>query len=253
MEKSNGYRKISVLGHSMGGYIAACYAERYPKRVEVLFLASPAGIPDEPKGWSDSLKEKMGIKASVALYLWRKGWSPFAAVRTADIFGRGRGFIEKYVARRYAKATPWSCPDLLVEYIHANFSRSPSAGDYTHAAFLKPGAWAKAPLSHRIPSMKIRKIVFLYGDNDWMNPQHAKDLRDRMKNQGTSSIRLEIREVQNAGHNLQIDNPIGFVHQFFHALNAVEMANFFYLIRRFFSDEWQFPLFQFRHHTENYS
>lgn len=219
--KAMGIDRFSVLGHSMGGYIAACYAERYPDRIEVLFLASPAGVPDEPKGWTQSLKEKMGVKASVALYFWKKGWSPFAAVRAADIFGKGKGFIEKYVSRRYDKKTPWSCPKLLVEYIHANFSRSPSAGDYTHAAFLKPGAWAKSPLNQRIPLMKIHKVVFMYGDNDWMNPKHAMDLRDRMKNE-QCSMRLIVREIRDAGHNLQIDNPIGFIHHFFDALNAIE-------------------------------
>ena len=58
MEKSNGYRKILRVGAANGGYIAACYAERYPNGVEVLFLAV-SGNPDEPKGWSESLKEKV--------------------------------------------------------------------------------------------------------------------------------------------------------------------------------------------------
>lgn len=221
--KSMGIEKFSLLGHSIGGYIAACYAEKYPSRVEVLFLASPAGIPDEPKNWQESLKSKMGMKATVVLYLWRQGWSPFTAVRAADYVGKGKGLIKKYVARRYEKNVSWACPQLLVEYIHANFSRSPSAGDYTHAAFLKPGAWAKSPLNVRIPKMKISKVVFLYGDHDWMNPKHARDLRDHMSNNGTlKRMSVEIRQVQNAGHNLQVDNPIGFVHNFFDALRGVE-------------------------------
>ena len=35
---------MSLLGHSLGGYLAACYAMRYPQRLYRLILASPAGV-----------------------------------------------------------------------------------------------------------------------------------------------------------------------------------------------------------------
>ena len=34
--------RVVLLGHSFGGYFAACYAMKYPQRVESLILASPA-------------------------------------------------------------------------------------------------------------------------------------------------------------------------------------------------------------------
>ncbi|UJR35032.1 hypothetical protein I4U23_027808 [Adineta vaga] len=39
-EKQN--KQMNLIGASMGGYIAACYAERYPDRVKKLFLLCPA-------------------------------------------------------------------------------------------------------------------------------------------------------------------------------------------------------------------
>ncbi|KAI9256114.1 Alpha/Beta hydrolase protein [Helicostylum pulchrum] len=42
-----GLEKMTLFGHSLGGYFAACYALRYPQHVEKLILVSPAGIPED--------------------------------------------------------------------------------------------------------------------------------------------------------------------------------------------------------------
>lgn len=46
--KALGEEKISLVGHSMGGYLASCYSLAYPERVEHLVLASPVGVPLSP-------------------------------------------------------------------------------------------------------------------------------------------------------------------------------------------------------------
>ncbi|KIW22346.1 uncharacterized protein PV07_12243 [Cladophialophora immunda] len=40
--------KMTLMGHSMGGYMAVCYALKYPGRLNKLILASPVGIPEDP-------------------------------------------------------------------------------------------------------------------------------------------------------------------------------------------------------------
>ncbi|OCT48177.1 putative cardiolipin-specific deacylase, mitochondrial [Cladophialophora carrionii] len=40
--------KFTLIGHSMGGYMAVCYALKYPGRLNKLILASPVGIPEDP-------------------------------------------------------------------------------------------------------------------------------------------------------------------------------------------------------------
>lgn len=40
--------KFTLLGHSMGGYMAVAYALKYPGRLNKLVLASPVGIPEDP-------------------------------------------------------------------------------------------------------------------------------------------------------------------------------------------------------------
>ena len=40
--------RFTLLGHSLGGYMAIAYALKYPGRLNKLILASPVGIPEDP-------------------------------------------------------------------------------------------------------------------------------------------------------------------------------------------------------------
>eukprot|EP00939_MAST-03C_sp_MAST-3C-sp1_P002601 g2601.t1 len=246
--KSVGIESMTLLGHSVGGYLACCYAEKYPSRINRLVLASPVGVPEEPKDWNQKV-EKFNWKFRLAIQFWNWGFSPFTVVRNAP---NGKSLVDGYVKRRY-KEKPWIDRGLLANYIHSNVSGPRSVGDYCHSALLKPGAWAKNPLCHRIPSLRMKgSVTFLYGTRDWMGSEHAVALKKSMRrgeavdaegirldldgdaaatdeesaskraaeNDDTSeaagvrtmcSDRIRVRIVPRAGHNLQIDNPIGFV------------------------------------------
>jgi cardiolipin-specific phospholipase len=43
-----GLDKFTLLGHSLGGYLAVAYALKYPGHLNKLILASPVGIPEDP-------------------------------------------------------------------------------------------------------------------------------------------------------------------------------------------------------------
>ncbi|PYH43304.1 putative alpha/beta hydrolase [Aspergillus saccharolyticus JOP 1030-1] len=40
--------RFTLMGHSLGGYMAVAYALKYPGRLNKLILASPVGIPEDP-------------------------------------------------------------------------------------------------------------------------------------------------------------------------------------------------------------
>lgn len=46
--KKKNIDKMTLVAHSMGGYMAVCYALKYPGRLNKLILASPVGIPEDP-------------------------------------------------------------------------------------------------------------------------------------------------------------------------------------------------------------
>ena len=47
LKKTLGDKKIILVGHSIGGKIAALFAANHPKKVTKLFLIAPSGIPDK--------------------------------------------------------------------------------------------------------------------------------------------------------------------------------------------------------------
>ena len=47
--KQMGLESMHLIGHSMGGFLSACYALKYPERVKKLILLSPVGVPYAPK------------------------------------------------------------------------------------------------------------------------------------------------------------------------------------------------------------
>lgn len=47
--------QFTLMGHSMGGYLAAAYAFRYPQHVEKLVMVSPAGVE---RGYTSELDER---------------------------------------------------------------------------------------------------------------------------------------------------------------------------------------------------
>nr|POE85403.1 putative cardiolipin-specific deacylase, mitochondrial [Quercus suber] len=52
-----GIDKMTLLGHSLGGYMAVCYALKYPGHLNKLILASPVGIPEDPYAVNEAMPE----------------------------------------------------------------------------------------------------------------------------------------------------------------------------------------------------
>jgi cardiolipin-specific phospholipase len=49
--------RFTLLGHSLGGYMAVAYALKYPGRLNKLILASPVGIPEDPYAVNAAMPE----------------------------------------------------------------------------------------------------------------------------------------------------------------------------------------------------
>ncbi|KAF1850563.1 alpha/beta-hydrolase [Cucurbitaria berberidis CBS 394.84] len=52
-----GLERFTLLGHSLGGYLAVAYALKYPGHLNKLILASPVGIPEDPHAVSEDVPE----------------------------------------------------------------------------------------------------------------------------------------------------------------------------------------------------
>jgi pimeloyl-ACP methyl ester carboxylesterase len=120
-----GLEKMTLIGHSLGGYLSVAYALRHPTRVSKLILLSPAGVPRDPNSTvpareltdtqegtavatgagsgsveratrakveqihaeQQAEKREMSRTRRLLLHLWEEGWSPFQVVRSTLFLG----------------------------------------------------------------------------------------------------------------------------------------------------------------------
>ena len=98
-----GLERMTLTGHSMGGYLAAAYALKYPDRVQSLVLASPIGVPHKKEldvsHWSGSAKAMISLVRGL---WWGVNVTPQSIVR---FMGRmGTRPVSGYVNRRFASS-----------------------------------------------------------------------------------------------------------------------------------------------------
>ncbi|SMR62768.1 unnamed protein product [Zymoseptoria tritici ST99CH_3D1] len=160
-----GIDKFTLLGHSLGGYMAVCYALKYPGHLNKLILASPVGIPEDPNAVSEALpepgdstlaneftqdasKQKQPRKPLPGwlVTLWDANVSPFSLVRWSGPMGPR--LVSGWTSRRFSHLPAEEC-QALHDYSYSLF-RQRGSGEYALAYVLAPGAFARSPLIRRI-------------------------------------------------------------------------------------------------------
>lgn len=206
---ANRIDKMVLTGHSLGGYLSFSYAERYPERISHLVLSSPAGVPHQPKDWKERYDKRLGFTGRLMLNglirLWKSGATPADIVRWLGPLGPG--FVERMVKARYPREHESSDLEALAAYqYHGNALEG--SGEKALSHILRPFAYAHSPLCDRVKGLADKGIEmsFIYGTRDWMNPEHAVQVAKDNPN-----LDLPIEIVDNAGHQLHIDNPGGFL------------------------------------------
>lgn len=284
--------RFTLLGHSLGGYMAVAYALKYPGHLNKLILASPVGIPEDPyavnaampnaadPSLADEIERDQGettngsnsslpngvktgdnnnflnarSKAEQAgrpgektpprkplpkwlTYLWDANISPFSLVRWAGPLGPR--FVSGWTARRFSHLDTEEA-QALHSYAYTLFKQRGS-GEYALAYILAPGAFARSPLIRRIGGVgrqiirrdgsttsslasteqtreKAYPVVFMYGENDWMDiaggyaaEQKMKEEKENIMKTVSAEARAEdegsakVMVIEKAGHHVYLD------------------------------------------------
>lgn len=191
-QQQPGLERFVLLGHSMGGYLAAIYALRHPERIQRLILASPVGLPEQTEAGVAVTGRRM---PSWVTRLWNANYTPQGVMRGLGPFGPR--MAAGYINGRFSFLPPGE-RQLLGNYFYHICADKPS-GEYALAALLAPGAWAREPLHRRLPDLRM-PCTFLYGQHDWMDKRHAEEAAQRMHD-------AIVHSVEGADHHLYIDNP----------------------------------------------
>ncbi|KAI0967011.1 Alpha/Beta hydrolase protein [Xylaria arbuscula] len=260
--------KFTIIGHSLGGYLAVSYALKYPGHINKLILASPVGIPEDPyainaempepsestfqdeftqdqqettthhdgnrlAGTADANTPKKRPYPSWLVWLWDANVSPFSIVRLAGPLGPR--FVSGWTSRRF-NHLPDEEKQTLHDYAYSLF-RQKGSGEYVLPYVLAPGAHARRPVINRIqgvgrqeiapatattPAVKETgfPIVFMYGENDWMDVAGGLASEEKLKEAKANALAQASDEekkkengsckvivVNRAGHHLYLDNP----------------------------------------------
>ncbi|KAL2256177.1 hypothetical protein VTK26DRAFT_2072 [Humicola hyalothermophila] len=283
--KARKIEKFTLLGHSLGGYLAVSYALKYPGRLDKLILASPVGIPEDPWAVNSDMPEPgestmaneftqdqesivsgepagnnansvraTDKKAAAAVksntttpppkrpipswlvWLWDANVSPFSIVRLTGPLGPR--FVSGWTSRRFNHLPPDE-KEALHHYSYALF-RQKGSGEYVLPYLLAPGAYARSPVINRIQDVgrqvvtpatdtapAVREtglpIVFMYGENDWMDVAGGYAAEEKIKQRVLRSLlhgteeekrnekgSAKVLVVRKAGHHLYLDNPDEF-------------------------------------------
>ena len=216
--------RFTLLGHSLGGYLAVSYANRYPGHLKKLILASPVGVPENPYAVNAALPEptestlhnevtqsqESTVKSNEPpatrrkfpgwfVWLWDSNFSPFQFMRMAGPLGPK--FVSAWTSRRFAHLPPEQS-QALHEYCFTVFT-SKGSGEYALGHILAPGAYARRPIINRIQDVgrgeftkpdgtKAKEtgipVVFMYGENDWMDVTGGYAAEEKLKQRKVQAL-----------------------------------------------------------------
>jgi pimeloyl-ACP methyl ester carboxylesterase len=219
-----GLESMMLVGHSMGGYLAAAYALRYPERVPKVVLADPWGMPVRSSADSERLGRLPFPFKLVLRMIDSDRFSPLAAMRLAGFAGYGPDLIKRArpdLTRRwdelvghpdFQQFTPAGQPDAgreapklpLADYIYALNSRFPVGERAFRTMSLQMG-WAARPMVPRLAadlSSSVRMKILL-GEHSWLDATQTVQMCA-----GQSNISAAF--VGSAGHHVYVDNHRAF-------------------------------------------
>ena len=146
--------RLTLAGHSMGGYLSVAYAERYPQHVERLILLSPVGVPEKkPEDDMKLSSYPLYVRAMIKTVRWLfdKGITPGSFLRSLPL-SRSKQMVDGYILNRLPAITCEEERGVLSQYLYQN-SMLPGSGEYCLSAILTAGAFARVPLVNRIPEL----------------------------------------------------------------------------------------------------
>uniref|UniRef100_A0A131YYF9 1-acylglycerol-3-phosphate O-acyltransferase ABHD5 n=1 Tax=Rhipicephalus appendiculatus TaxID=34631 RepID=A0A131YYF9_RHIAP len=195
-----GLDRFVLLGHSMGGFLAASYAIRFPERVAHLVLADPWGFPERntPR---PALQLPSWVRVVSTLL---SPFNPLAAVRIAGPWGPR--LVEKIrpdIGKKYGHVV--DDKQAVPHYIYHCNAQTPS-GESAFKAMMTQYGWARHPMISRIGELhQSVPMTFIYGSRSWVDKQPGIRVQ-RLRPE--SEVDVEI--IDGAGHHIFADKPEQF-------------------------------------------
>ncbi|RKK27646.1 hypothetical protein BFJ66_g979 [Fusarium oxysporum f. sp. cepae] len=176
--------QFTLLGHSLGGYLAVSYAIKYPGRLKKLILASPVGIPSDPYAINASIPEP------------------------------NTSTIQNEITQDQQSTTDQNA---LHDYSFSIFKQKGNS-KYTLAYILAPGAYTRRPVIDRIQEVGHQTITkpdrtTVKETGSLASEEKLKETRQKVLENATEDEKkrengnAKVLLVPKAGHHLYLNNP----------------------------------------------
>ena len=195
--------KFYLCGHSLGGYYAGNYALKYPQYLEdTIFLFSATGIGNHEKGGdpneNTTVGQKLVFKGNFGAFKMKPRMQNFKNKFIAGLF------VNNKCKKRYE--IPEEEAELVGKINMAYLDYPKDLDDCIYIIFKYPIPTMKKPLEdlflEKIPE---KKIVFCYGEKDWMDKFGAKRLAT------FNQDKYKYYDIKNWGHNWIVESPMDAV------------------------------------------
>ena len=194
--------RITLVGHSLGGYLAGAFALRFPQAVEHLILVNAAGLPQRADPRIQAARERHWVVGALG-WAWESGVTPGALVRGLGPWGAG--LVEGVVVRRFAHHPEPPSPQ-LTKYV-SSIIGAPGSGEFALAGLLHFGAHAKAPLAPRLLGAWRGKTTLIHGQHDWLQLDASEDLARDLRALGVDAA---FHVVPRSEHYVFMEKPQEF-------------------------------------------
>ncbi|XP_041031346.1 (Lyso)-N-acylphosphatidylethanolamine lipase isoform X2 [Carcharodon carcharias] len=195
-----GLPSMILLGHSLGGFLAASYTIKHPERVKHLILVDPWGFPERPADLSESWKPPMWVKAAATI-LGRFNF--LAVLRAAGPWGPS--LVQRFRPDLKQKYERFFQDDTILEYVYHCNAQSPS-GEAAFKVLSESFGWAKRPMLGRIHLIpKEIPITMIYGSRSWIEPSSGEKVKCVRPESYVRTMAIE-----GASHHVYADKPEEF-------------------------------------------
>ncbi|MDP8207473.1 MAG: alpha/beta hydrolase [Candidatus Electryonea clarkiae] len=185
--------RLTLIGHSYGGFLAALYAVEFPERVEALVLVAPAGILKMPSEQDDLFtitRERLPENRKPGFDDWKERYFAYGKLFTRT---------EQELAELNSEFGTYFLEVLDVEN-SSEMSSVKSAGWMVHAQYLSMGK--KHDYRGELKNISASTLV-LHGENDILPAEVSREYAELIPN-----ARLTI--IKNATHFPFDENPEDF-------------------------------------------
>uniref|UniRef100_A0A8B9PZS0 1-acylglycerol-3-phosphate O-acyltransferase ABHD5 n=2 Tax=Apteryx owenii TaxID=8824 RepID=A0A8B9PZS0_APTOW len=181
-----GLEKMILLGHNLGGFLAAAYSLKYPSRVKHLILVEPWGFPERPDNAEQERPIPIWIKALGAIL---SPFNPLAGLRIAGPFGLS--LVQRLRPDFKRKYSSMFDDNTVTEYIYHCNVQTPS-GETAFKNMTIPYGWAKRPMLKRISHMdQDIPITVVYGARSCIDGNSGSTIQSLRPNSYVKTILWE--------------------------------------------------------------